>query len=81
MERDKVFAEALRLPTPARADLAAKLLRSLDDEEEGLTREEWEAAWTHEISRRVREVHDGLVGLVDGDAALQAVRGRVRSRP
>lgn len=47
-----VFDEALRLPVEQRADLAAELLRSLDEEEQSMPLEEVERRWAAEITRR-----------------------------
>ena len=49
----KVRDEAMRLPAPDRARLAAELLGSLDDDEE-IGEAEHEAAWSHEIAERLR---------------------------
>lgn len=47
----KLLQDAMELPVPERAELAADLLASLDGEPAG----EVEAAWTAEIERRARE--------------------------
>ena len=62
---DKVLAEALDLPTEARARIAHELLRSLDEEPEE-PRDVTEA-WTGEIARRLQEVIDGSVELMSLD--------------
>jgi len=46
---------ALRLPEDARADLATRLLESLEPAEEG----DVEAAWAEEIKRRVDDLESG----------------------
>ena len=69
MERQKLYAEVLRLSSRDRADLAAKLIRSLDDDDEELTPEEWEASWSQEIDRRI--AHEQRYG--KGTAKSQAV--------
>jgi hypothetical protein len=40
----------------------------------GLVEHEWEAAWSAEIDRRVREVDDGSAELLDGDEVLAEAR-------
>jgi len=52
--------EAMRLPAPDRARLAAELLGSLDDDEE-IGEAEHEAAWSHEIAERLRAVDAGEI--------------------
>jgi putative addiction module component (TIGR02574 family) len=57
----KLLDEALKLPADARAELVGRLLRSLDEEESDLSPKEYEAAWSSEIERRLREVDEGRV--------------------
>lgn len=79
---DKVLAEALDLPTEARARIAHELLRSLDEETEegGDVIQEW----TDEISRRLQEVIDGSVELVSLDEMKRRtaayLAGRAKNR-
>jgi putative addiction module component (TIGR02574 family) len=54
-----VLADALRLDVDARAELAAKLLASLD----GPADPDAEAAWAVEIERRVAAIESGAVKL------------------
>jgi putative addiction module component (TIGR02574 family) len=51
---DQLKADAMRLPTRERAELAKLLLSSLDPEAE-----EVEAAWKAEVGRRVDEILSG----------------------
>ena len=52
-----------------------QLLRTLEPEGEGeVSEEEWEAAWSAELDRRVREVDDGSTELLDGDEVLAEAR-------
>ncbi len=75
---DALFEQALLLPDDERGELAAKLLRTLDPNvEDELTRNEWEAAWSDEIDRRVREIRAGRVELIDGDEVLAELRAIV----
>jgi putative addiction module component (TIGR02574 family) len=60
---DQILKAALALPPGARAMLADHLLASLD----GPTQKEIDAAWAEEIERRIREIDEGKVELVDGD--------------
>ncbi|MBK8232426.1 MAG: addiction module protein [Candidatus Eisenbacteria bacterium] len=51
----RVFSDALRLPIPERAELAAELLASLDGEADP----DVEAAWADEIQRRIARIESG----------------------
>jgi putative addiction module component (TIGR02574 family) len=76
---DALLQEAMRLPLDDRATLIGRLLETLDDGDQ-LTGEAWEAAWSQEIERRVRDIESGAVELVDADDALARVRARIASR-
>ena len=52
-----MFQEALELPVEARAALAAELIATLDEEVDP----DAEAAWSHEIRKRLDEVDSGAV--------------------
>ncbi len=52
----KVLEEALTLRPEERADVAATLIESLDEQED----EGVEEAWAQEIERRIRDVESGL---------------------
>ena len=51
----KILDEALRLPVPQRAEVAAELLASLNGEPEP----DAEAAWAAEIEQRIRRIQAG----------------------
>ena len=57
----ELLREALALPSDERADVAAQLLASLDDED--VDTEDIEAVWAVEIEKRARRV---LAGQSDG---------------
>lgn len=57
----EVHDQALSLPPDERARLAHEIIASLDGPAEGGAAE----AWVREIERRVREVKDGSVKLID----------------
>jgi hypothetical protein len=81
MTTQELLAAALELPEEKRAELARNLLASLDTDVSDLgdmSSEEWTAAWSDEIRRRVVEIRSGQAVLVDGDDALQQVRERLR---
>ena len=76
-EDQSVFAAALELPPPARAELAELLWASLPDEptEEPLD-ESVKAAWLTEANRRMHEVASGEVKLIPGEAVMARFRGK-----
>lgn len=63
MARDlkELIREAVQLPESDRATLAGVMLESLDPQ----PTPEVKAAWSREIERRVREIDDGTVELLD----------------
>ena len=73
--KEKLLAEALGLPVEDRADIAAKLLASLDDAAEDPDAAD---AWADEIERRVREVDEGRVQLVPWEEVRAKLRARLR---
>ena len=62
----KLLHDAMELPLPERAELAADLLASLDGEPDA----DVEAAWASEIERRAREA----IANPDDDVAWETVR-------
>ncbi|MDB4964286.1 MAG: hypothetical protein JWP01_4285 [Myxococcales bacterium] len=76
----QVLEEALRLPIDERADVAAELLRSLDEGESTLPPEEVERRWAEEITRRAeRAVRGESVGR-DADEVLSSIESKLRQR-
>ena len=75
MTRDALLKEALRLPVRDRADVAAELLASLDDEPPH-DPEDVAKAWAAEIERRGRRV---LAGESAG-VPWEEVKGRLEER-
>lgn len=76
MTREALLQEALKLPHNERADVAAELLASLDDEPaEEL--EEVEKAWAAEIERRARRVLAGGSAGVPWEQVKQRIEGRL----
>ncbi|HEY0193826.1 MAG TPA: addiction module protein [Kofleriaceae bacterium] len=77
-EARDVFEGALQLPPEQRADLAAQLLRSLDEEEHSLPPDEIERRWLAEITRRAdRALRGESVGR-DAHAVLDALEAKLR---
>ena len=73
---ERLLTEALELPTPERARLAAELIASVD----GAPDADAHAAWTLEIDRRIKNVQaDGAKG--DNWQKVHArIAARLRSR-
>ena len=71
---DKIVAEALELPSPLRAFLAAKLLESLDVD----GAPEVSSEWKQEIRRRCREIDGETVQLVEADEAFARAYSKLR---
>jgi putative addiction module component (TIGR02574 family) len=69
----KLLQDAMELPLPERAELAADLLASLDGEPEA----DVEAAWASEIERRAREA----LANPDDDIAWEMVRAELHATP
>ncbi len=70
----QILAAALRLPPKKRADLASRLIRSLDEEEEELSREEWERLWADEAERRLEELRQGKVKEIPAEEVFARAR-------
>jgi len=71
----KLVTELLELPDEERGTLAALLLRSLEPDDGGeIAGEEWEATWGAELDRRLREVAEGTVKLIDGEQVAAEIR-------
>lgn len=68
MEIEKLLQEALALPREERARLANALQESLEaDGEEVVGDAEWEAAWSAEIERRLRDLDEGRTTAISYD--------------
>lgn len=78
---DALLDAALKLPDEKRGELAARLLRSLEPvDREVASTQEWAAQWSAELDRRVREIRDGSVELIEGDDVLTELRD-IAERP
>lgn len=71
---DTILSEALSLSPNDRAMLADHLLASLD----GPNQKEIDAAWAEEAERRMREIDEGKVELVDGELVMERLRARFK---
>lgn len=68
----KLLAEALQLSERDRAEIAARLLDSLDSQRDENVREAWDA----EITRRIGEVDQSEVTLMPWPEARRMILGR-----
>jgi putative addiction module component (TIGR02574 family) len=73
---EKLLTEALKLPTSARARLAAELIASVDGEPDA----DVEAAWAAEIDRRVKRVQDEGAKGDEWHKVHERIAGRLRSK-
>ncbi|WP_224372816.1 addiction module protein [Hyalangium versicolor] len=73
--KDELLSDVLKLPVQERAELAHKLLLSLEAEEVG-----GESAWEEELDRRAREVIDGAVKTVPWSEVEARVSARLKQR-
>jgi hypothetical protein len=69
----QVEAEALKLKPEARAELAEKLLRSLED----LSDEDIERLWAEEALRRDAELDAGTASMRDAEDVFRDARARI----
>ena len=73
MTTEQVESEALKLKPQARAELAEKLLRSLED----LPEEEIERLWVREAIRRDAELDSGAASMRDAEDVFRDARSRI----
>ena len=70
---EKLAEEALALPLEDRADLADRLVQSLDAGSDFV----WRDQWNKEALMRLDEVRSGAVRLVPGRAAMDKLRRKL----
>ena len=70
---EKLKAALAELSLEEREDIRV-YLDSLEDEE--LTQEEWEAAWSEEINRRIADIDSGKTKLIPGEEVMRRLRER-----
>lgn len=73
--RPELHDELLKLPADERQALADELYDSLDEPLDPA----WERAWSDEIARRVQDIADGKVQLVDADDMHDELREELQS--
>jgi len=75
--REQIETDALSLPRADRAELAALLIASLDDDPDDEPGEV-ERAWDEEIRQRLAELDAGFAELVPADEVFAELRARPR---
>jgi hypothetical protein len=73
MTSKQVENEALKLKPEARAELAEKLLRSLED----LTEDELSQLWAEEAVRRDEDLDSGRASMRDAEDVFKDARARI----
>lgn len=68
--RQDLLAEARKLPLDERAELAAEILKTLDEVSEA----ESEALWNREVDRRIRAAREQGVPAIPGEEVLARAR-------
>lgn len=71
---NRVFEEALSLPSDERINLVEKLLTSLNLP----IQPEIDRLWAEEAERRVSQIERGDVQLIPGDEVFAKIRGKYR---
>ena len=77
VQAEELSEQLLTLPRDDRAQMARRLIASLETE----TSEKVEAAWREEIARRTRELDEDLVETIPGDQVLAEIRQRLHDSP
>ena len=72
---EELALELLGLPASARAELAQKLILSLDETEDGNV----EALWVSEAQRRLSEIRNGKVEGQPAERVLRDIAGNLKS--
>jgi putative addiction module component (TIGR02574 family) len=72
---DRLLEEALALTPEERADVAATLLESLDEQEDDGVEE----AWAREIERRIQDVESGRVKTVPWSEVRRRLRQAINA--
>ncbi len=71
---EKVCIEALSLPRDARAEIAHRLLVSLENEDFS---EDVTEAWSKEIARRRQDFHEGKANPITAEEALRQAHAAI----
>lgn len=74
-KNDEIFRTALSLPEETRAELADRLLQSLDEADQG----EIDALWAREAEDRIAAFDRGEVSAIPGDEVFSSLKFRRRA--
>lgn len=77
---DSLLDQALELSPEERADLARRLILSLDAQNGALSDDEWIAAWKPELERRLRAYESGEAKAIDWRKSVEQVRASLAER-
>ncbi len=70
----RITDEVLSMPAASRAQLARRLLESLNSSES----DEIEQSWAREADERLRQIDEGEVDMLDGEDVLREMRALCR---
>jgi len=70
---EHILQTALNLPATERAEIAASLIESLDEN----TDAEVDVAWAAEVKRRIESIDNGQVQLIPWDDVIRSMRERL----
>ncbi|MDZ7661073.1 addiction module protein [Thiohalophilus sp.] len=71
--------ELMALSEQDRSRIALDLIRSLNKDDERLSREEWNAAWVEEANRRLEEIERGEVELLSHEEVMASLRSALKN--
>lgn len=77
---ESLLDQALQLSPEDRADLAQRLLQTLEKGHRSLSADEWVAAWKPELERRVQAHERGETVAMDWRESLERVRNSLPER-
>ena len=69
----QITEDLLKLPSSSRAELAERLLESIED----FTTPEIEQAWKVEVSKRIKEYESGIVQSIPAKNVFKAAREKL----
>jgi putative addiction module component (TIGR02574 family) len=78
MSIEAVIEQAMKLSVEERAELVERLQANLEDE--APADPNWQAAWTAELDRRIADIREGRVKLVDAADVFSEARAIARRR-
>ena len=77
---EQLMDQLLGLPYEQRREVVDRLIESLHPPGEELTPEEWNAAWTPELNRRLAELESGAVQGIPASEVFAEIDERRRAR-